>query len=36
LGPKPPMKKQKKSKARWALYLLPEVVGAIVIRARTR
>ena len=35
-GPKPPMKKQKKSKAKWALYLLPEVVGAIVIRARTR
>ena len=35
-GPKPPMKHPKKTKARWALYLLPEVVGAPIVWARLR
>ena len=35
-GPKPPKNKQKKSKARWALYLLPELVGAAIVWAKVR
>jgi membrane-bound metal-dependent hydrolase YbcI (DUF457 family) len=35
-GPKPPMKRSKKSPGKWVLYLLPEVVGAAIVWAKTR